>query len=167
MEEIEWILRDLKQVRAYATDMLDHVAPDMWFVQPKPGINHLAWHVGHMAIAQYGLCLKRIRGQSPDDDQLLPVAAFGRLFGKGSVPSSNPKDYPEVAEIRRCLDAVHARVLESTAELTPTDLTESSGPPHPMFSTKGGALRFSPKHEMLHVGQIGLLRRLYDGEILR
>ena len=161
------ILEDLKQARAYARDMLSHVDESLWFQQPRDGINHVAWQVGHMAIAQYGLCLKRVRGVRPEDDQLLPVEEYRRLFGKGSVPSPSEHDYPTPVEIRAVFDSVNARVLEETAGLDEGVLEESAGPAHPMFSTKGGSLRFCAKHEMLHVGQIGLLRRLLGCEILR
>lgn len=164
---ISLILDDLQQARVYASDMLSHVDDSIWFRQPAAGINHIAWQVGHMTIAQYGLCLKRIRGVRPDDDLLLPAAEYGRLFGKGSVPSPNADGYPAPADIRAAFDRVHQQVLQEVAGLDESVLEEPAGPPHPMFTTKGGALRFSAKHEMLHVGQIGLLRRLLGCEIIR
>jgi signal peptidase I len=39
--------------------------------------------------------------------------------------------------------------------------------PYAAFATKLGALLFCPAHEMLHAGQIGLLRRLLDKPPLR
>lgn len=167
MSLIPIILADLEQARRYASDMVSHIEEDWWFRQPAEGINHLAWQVGHMAIAQYGLCLKRVRGVFPEDDELCPIADYARLFGKGSVPTSKPGDYPTPNEICSVFAAIHKKVREETAILDPVVLDESAGPPHPMFATKGEALRFAPKHEMLHVGQIGLLRRLLGGEILR
>lgn len=167
MKLIPIILEDLAQARAYAKDMLSHVDESLWFKQPAEGINHVAWQVGHMAIAQYGLCLKRVRGSQPSDNQLIPVEEYGKLFGKGSEPSPSEHDYPTPVEIRRAFDAVHATVQQEVAAMDESILTESAGPAHPMFTTKGGSLRFSAKHEMLHVGQIGLLRRLLGCEILR
>ena len=167
MSLIPIILEDLQQTRAYATDMLSHVDEALWFRQPADGINHVAWQVGHMAIAQYGLCLKRIRGPQSDDERLIPVAEYGRLFGKGSTPSSSAHVYPTPAEIRAVFNHVNDQVQKETAMLQEAVLAESAGPAHPMFSTKGGSLRFSAMHEMLHVGQIGLLRRLLGCEIIR
>ncbi|MEO2014850.1 MAG: DinB family protein [Fuerstiella sp.] len=167
MSLIPIILEDLTQARAYANDMLSHVDESMWFRQPAEGINHVAWQVGHMAIAQYGLCLKRVRGVQSDDDQLIPVEEYGKLFGKGSVPSPSEHDYPLPVEIRGAFDSVFAAVEREVAALDESTLNESAGPAHPMFTSKGGSLRFSAKHEMLHVGQIGLLRRLLGCEILR
>ena len=167
MSLIPIILEDLGQARAYANDMLSHVDESLWFRQPAEGINHVAWQVGHMAIAQYGLCLKRVRGFHPADDLLIPADEFGKLFGKGSEPSPSEHEYPTPAEIRGAFDRVHTAVEREIAALDESILTAAAGPPHPMFTTKDGALRFSAKHEMLHVGQIGLLRRLLGCEIIR
>ena len=167
MSVIPFILEDLNQVRAYANDLLDKTSEEIWFRQPAEGINHVAWQVGHMAIAQYGLCLKRVRGVKPEDAELFPVENYARLFGKGSTPSSNVADYPEPSEIRHVFDLIHTQVLDEIAHIDESILDESAGAKHPMFSTKGEALRFSAKHEMLHVGQIALVRRIFGGEILR
>ena len=98
MNRIELIIEDLQQARAYANDMISHVDEADWFRQPAPGVNHVAWQVGHLTVAQYGLCLKRIRGPQDDDDQLIPDTYSG-LFGKGSAPTDNPDDYPSPAEM--------------------------------------------------------------------
>jgi len=164
---IQVILEDLQKVRSYAMNLLDHLDDELWFRQPQEGINHVAWQVGHLAIVEYSLCLKRVRGEKEGDNDLIPVEQYGKLFGKGSTPTPNPADYPAPEEIRAVLNAVHAQVMKETAALSEATLAESCGPPHPMFSTKGDALRFCPKHEMLHVGQVALLRRLFGGESLR
>ena len=167
MKLTEIILQDLDQVRAYTLDLLAHVDEGDWFRQPQAGLNHIAWQVGHLAIVEYSLCLKRIWGRRDSDDSVVPVDEYLQLFGKGSQPSADSAAYPNPSEIRGFLNAVHARVLAETATLEDSQLEESCGPAHPMFSTKGGALRFCPKHEMLHAGQIALLRRMFGGEILR
>lgn len=160
------ILEDLQQVRAYANDMLSHVDESLWFRQPTEGINHVAWQVGHMAIAQYSLCVKRIRDVS-ESDEFLDFAEYNRLFGKGSEPSPSEHDYPTPAEIRGVFDQVHALVAQSATTWTKEILESPANTPHPMFTTKAGSLRFSAKHEMLHVGQIGLLRRQMGCTFLR
>jgi hypothetical protein len=57
--------------------------------------------------------------------------------------------------------------LDELARLPGGVLDETVDNPHPMFSTKLGALMFCPFHEMLHAGQIGLLRRLFGNAPLR
>lgn len=163
---LDIILEDLQQARAYASDVLSHVDESMWHKQPAAGVNPVAWQVGHLAVAEYGLCLKRIRGVKEEDEKLLPPD-FLTAFGKGSTPATDPSAYPAIDLLMSVFHNVHQQVLKETRQLTEDALSEEAGPPHPMFSTKGGALRFSPKHEMLHVGQIAMIRRMLGGEPLR
>jgi len=43
----------------------------------------------------------------------------------------------------------------------------ADGPPHPMFKTKLEAVQWCGQHEFIHIGQIGLLRRLLREKPLR
>ena len=160
------LIEDLETARGYANDLLSHIDQDLWFRQPDEGQNHIAWNVGHMAVAEYGLCLKRVRGDHPGDSDLVDASYFA-LFGKGSEPSADSHRYPSPDEILATFHRIHQQVLAEVPKYDDALLDESVEPPHPMFKTKVGAIRFSPKHEMLHVGQIALLRRLFGGASLR
>ena len=133
---------------------------------PREGVTHIAWQVGHIAVAEYYLTLQRIRGKRPEDGELIPEELMG-LFGKGSIPQADASAYPSPDDIRQMFDRVHLRAVEEVGSLQDGILDEATDPPHPMFSTKLGALSFCPQHEMLHAGQIGLLRRLSGNEPLR
>ena len=161
------VLNQIRAARLYTKDLLNHVDQKDWFRQPTEGVTHVAWQVGHLAVAQYGLGLNRIWGEKPKDAELVP-AVFRRLFGKGSMPTSNPDDYPAPEEILAVFAGVHEQVLKEAEALSEATLQELTGdPPHPMFKTKLGALLWSAQHEFLHAGQIGLLRRLLGEEALR
>jgi uncharacterized damage-inducible protein DinB len=126
---------------------------------PHEGVSHIAWQVGHLAFAEYSLALKRVRGKRAEDPQLLPPA-FVEKFGRASSPDPDPQGYPSMAEIRRVFDALHQQVLNELSALDDAIVNEPVTDPHPRFSTKGGAIVWCAEHEMLHAGQIGLLRRL-------
>lgn len=167
MNQRENLLDDIRTARLYTKDLLGHVEKDFWFWQPTEGVTHIAWQVGHLAVAQYSLALKRVRGEKPEDGELLPPE-FRRLFGKGSTPVPDSAKYPTPDEIRSVFVRVHKRVLEETGTLSEETLEETAGdPPHPMFKDKRGALRWSVQHEFIHAGQIGLLRRLLGATPLR
>jgi hypothetical protein len=137
-----------------------------WFRQPQDGVTHLAWQVGHLAMAEYGLCLFRIRGRQPVDLELMS-GGFRKQFSKGSQPEPDPARNPTPAEIREVLDRVHRQVLLEIAGYSDTLLSEPVEEPRLAFDTKLGALFFCSHHEMLHAGQIGLLRRLLGRPPLR
>jgi hypothetical protein len=153
------LLESISRARDYTLHLLSGTSPADWFWMPREGVTHIAWQVGHLAFAQYRLALERVRGERPDDEPLLPMA-FREKFGRGSVPVGDPTAYPTVAEIRHVFNAVHRQVLEEIRTLGDATLDQPTATSHSRFSTKGGSLAWCAEHEMIHAGQIGLLRRL-------
>jgi len=166
MSRLNAAIKQIVTARQYAGSLLEDVDGDDWFRQPSEGVTHIAWEVGHMAAAEYYLTMVRIRGPKESDAELLSEDFLGQ-FGRGSIPASGPEGYPDSEEIRRVFDGVHRQALEELKQLPEEVLDEATDPPHPMFSTKLGALMFCPLHEMVHAGQIGLLRRLFGKAPLR
>lgn len=167
MHRLTAALDQIRTARLYVKDLLRHIDEGDWFRQPDPGVTHVAWQVGHLAVAQYGLALRRVRGEAPGDAELIPEP-FRRAFGKGSLPEADPARNPSPAEILAVFDRVHESVLRESAALSETTLGESaSEPPHPMFKTKLGALVWCGQHELIHAGHIALLRRLFGAAPLR
>src|SRR5207249_1654885 len=99
-----------------------------------------------------------VRGPRPDDADLLPPA-FLTAFGRDSVPDADPGNYPSPAEIRAVFDRVHERVMHNLADFPEADLDAPVQPPHRLAKTKREILMWCGQHEMMHAGQIGLLRR--------
>ena len=166
MSRISEVLDRIKGVREYTVSLVDAVPESQWFRQPAEGVTHVAWQVGHLAMAQYRLALDRVRGVQPGDELLIGERVLS-LYGKDSVPDSDPAANATVAEIRAAFDAVHVRVIEEISTMDDDILDEPATQPHPIFGLKGGALEWSAQHEMLHAGQIGLLRRLFGEDWLR
>jgi uncharacterized damage-inducible protein DinB len=110
-------------------------------------------------MAEYWLTLKRLRGERPTDHELISPE-FLKQFGKGSVPEAEPARYPLPAEIRRVLDAIHQQALIELPGYSDSGLEQPPLFPHKLFNTKRDSLFWCARHEMLHAGQIGLLRRL-------
>src|SRR5258708_23228422 len=100
----------------------------------------------------------RIRGPQLHDAGLISDGFVG-LFGAESVPDSGLTKYPGQTETRAIFDRVHEQVLRELPGLNETDLDTPVLIPHPLVKTKLLALLWCAHHEMLHAGQIGLLRR--------
>lgn len=167
MSQLADAIDQIRTARRYSEDLLDHVEQPDWFRLPEGGVSHIAWQAGHLAVCEYGLAMKRVRGVKPEDEQLVTADDF-RLFGKGSIPEADASKYPSVAEIRELLTRIHTAVLAELATLDDAAASEPvSDPPHPMFNTKLGALKWCAAHEFLHAGQIGLLRRQLGSNWLR
>ncbi|MBX3413372.1 MAG: DinB family protein [Pirellulales bacterium] len=160
MNRLELALQQISEVRAYSTRVLDEADPADWFRQPTEGVTHLAWQVGHMAMAQYRLALVQVRGPQADDERLIPTS-YVTIFGRGSVPVADATQYPTPQQLRAVFDAVHEQVLAEAPTFDDALLDEPPHHPHPLFNTRFGALLWCARHEMVHVGQIGLLKRLF------
>jgi DinB superfamily len=158
MSRLPLAIEQIVFARNYSIGLLHQTPTDEWFRQPPGGVSHIGWQVGHLAFAQYRLALWRIRGKQPQDDVLLSQE-FVRLFGINSEPDTDPTKYPSAAEIRKVLDRVHEQVLRELPSLDETELDQPVVHPHPLAKTKLQALFWCAHHEMLHAGQIGLLRR--------
>lgn len=159
MNRLQLAIEQIVFARNYTIRLLDQTPESDWFRQPPDSVSHVAWQVGHLAFAEYRLALWRIRGAQPQDDVLFSQN-FARQFGADSVPDPDPTGQPAQAEIRATLDRVHQQVLRELPGLTDADLDQPVPHPHPFARTKLLALLWCAHHEMLHAGQIGLLRRL-------
>jgi uncharacterized damage-inducible protein DinB len=153
--------------RALVQEYIADLAPDEWFWQPSEGVTHVAWQVGHLALVEYGLLLKRIRGERPEDAALLPAAEFSKMFGRGSTPNPDPEANYTGAEIQGAFDRVHEAAWTELARCSGEQLDVPLTDPHPRFATKLEAVEFCSQHELLHAGQIALLRRLMGRPPLR
>ena len=166
MNELNIAFNQIQAARQYTLTLLDDLQPEDWFRQPTEGVTHIAWQVGHLAMAQFRLSLERLRDLQPDDRDLISKN-FLRMHSRGSTPVDDPSAAPSPEELRATLDRVYEQVLLEVPKYAGDDLNKPLVNPHPIFTTKLEALYFCSKHEMLHAGQIGLLRRLLGKSTLR
>jgi hypothetical protein len=148
----------IRFARTYAKQFLDDLNEADWFWTPPGFVTHIAWQVAHIAASQYGLCLFRLRGRTEADETLIPQD-FWDNFKVGSVPTAGAENNPPIATILGVFDNVYAEVLTELAAKNDDEVDVPLEKPHPAFTTVLGAIEYSPMHEMIHVGQITLLRR--------
>ena len=158
MSRLDLAIEQIVFARNYTIRLLDAIKTEDWFRQPACGVSHVGWQVGHLAFAEYRLALWRIRGAQPQDESLFSQE-FVRLFGANSVPDADPAKYPAPVEVRGVLGRVHEQALRELSGLDEAELDQPVPHPHPFAKTKLLALLWCAHHEMLHAGQIGLLRR--------
>lgn len=159
LSRLEMARKQIVFAREYMLSLLQDLEEDEWFAQPGEISTHVAWQVGHLAMAEYGLALFRQRGRKREDAELMS-ARFRKQFSRGSAPDPDPARNPSPAEIRQVLDRVHEQAMLETASIPDEQLDEPVEEPYAAVPTKLGALLFCAAHEMLHAGQIGVLRRL-------
>jgi hypothetical protein len=159
MPRVQTALSNLVFARKYTLRFLDALPVADWFRTPAGGVTHVAWQVGHLAFAEYRLALERIRGQRPEDANLI-AESFLQTFGRDSTADPDPARYPTPEEIRTVFDRVHERVLAELPGVPDGTLDDAPLRPHQLCKTKLECLHWCSHHEAVHAGQIGLIRRL-------
>lgn len=163
---LEAAIERLRRARLFTHRFIADLAPDEWFWSPPEYTTHIAWQVGHLAVAQYNMCLRRLRGRTADDEELIPER-FVDTFKLGSQPVSGTANNLELDQIRRVFDNVYQQVLIELPDVDNAELDAPVDPPHPWFKTKLGAIEWCAPHEFVHAGQIAMLRRLMGKRPLR
>ena len=158
-ERLEIAKQNIASAREYTLTLLDGLTDEQWFWTPEPAVSHIAWQVGHIAMAQYGLTLFRQRGRADVDGSLIPNR-FRKKVMKGTKPEAAPDSYLPPNEILDVLHRVNDQMLLEIDGLDGPGLDEPVEMPYAGFPTCYGSLLFAASHEMLHAGQIGMLRRL-------
>lgn len=159
-------IEQIKFARQYTLSLIDDVEDELWFTIPDGCVTHVGWQVGHLAMAQYGLCLFRMRGRQPEDTELMS-SSFRKKYSKGTTPDPGSEANPTPAEIRDVFQRVYERSLAEMPTYSAALLDEAVDMPYAVHATKLGGLLFCSHHEMLHAGQIGLLRRLLGKDPVR
>lgn len=145
--------------RRYVEQFLDDLSDEEWFWSPPEFTTHIAWQVAHLAASQYSLCLLRIRGKQPEDEAIIPWEFFEK-YRIGSTPQAGQEHNAPLEEIREIFDNVQAQSLKELFIRTDAELDVPVEKPHPAFDTNLECVAYSPQHELVHAGQIALLRRL-------
>ena len=166
MIKLQMAIDQIAAARAYTLTLLEDIDHDHWFHQADPTPTHIAWQVGHLAMAQYGLLLFRQRGRSTDDSSLMS-SSFRKKFSRGTTVSRDPEFYPPVADILNVFHAIYDQSMSELVEYPLDQLNDPVDDPYAAYPTKLGCLLFCVHHEMLHAGQIGLLRRLLAKDPIR
>jgi hypothetical protein len=166
MIKLQMAIDQIAAARAYTLTLLEDIDHDHWFHQADPTPTHIAWQVGHLAMAQYGLLLFRQRGRSMDDSSLMS-SSFRKKFSRGTTVSRDPEFYPPVTDILNVFHAIYDQSMSELVEYPLDQLNDPVDDPYAAYPTKLGCLLFCVHHEMLHAGQIGLLRRLLAKDPIR
>ncbi len=142
----------IRFARSRTNFLLSSIPQELWFWMPTPSVSHVAWQVGHLAMAQYRMVIERVRGGRPEDSTIISPE-FIKLFSRTTVPQSESSYYPPTTEIRE-VDNVHNWVIEEIQKLDPRILSEPPLADHAHCKDRAEILRWCSHHEMIHSGQI-------------
>jgi hypothetical protein len=156
----------MRFARHYTLSLIEDIPLESWYVQPEGVPTHLAWQVGHLAVAEYGLLLFRQRGRAEGDLELMP-GWLRKKFSRGSSALSAEETGVTPNDLLDVFHRIHEQAMNEAAVLPATSLGEPTDMPYAVHPLRLGALMFCPLHESIHAGHIGMLRRLLGKAPLR
>lgn len=143
----------LRFTQGYGLDLLKDIEPHAMSRQPLPKMNHPAWIIGHLAYAA--------DGHSVYAGGKAKLSDWKQLFGKDSVLSSVPEQYPSKDELLSTWCDANQRLIDAATSADEETLGKpTQGPMGKPFPTLGGFLSFAMTgHVALHLGQLSAWRR--------
>lgn len=147
--------RQLTSARQLSERLLeDFHAPGDWTRQVYPGCNHALWFAGHMGQVDnfFISILAPAKVRKREDIE--------RLFGMGSQPTSDPGQYPPVAEVLEYMRERRQVLLEVLDQMQESDLAVKTPEGAPEFLADNAAVfEMAIWHEGMHSGQLTVVRR--------
>lgn len=131
-------------------------------IRPVPGANHAAWQVGHLITAEINL-LSSVPGGSPLE---LP-SGFAERHGKETAAVEPPKNFLTKAEYLSVFKKVREQTLAKLDKLPDADLDKpNSGRLAQFAPTIGDLFLLTANHQLMHGGQLAVLRRKLGKPVL-
>jgi uncharacterized damage-inducible protein DinB len=145
-------------LQIYLSDLSD---ADL-LVRPVPAANHIAWQLGHLISAEASF-LKQIPGAAPPE---LP-AGFDKQHAKEMATSATPTGFGKKQEYLDLFEKVRGSTLAALDGIPDAQLdTPTTGPMAKFFPTVGSLFLLAANHELMHAGQVAVLRRKLGKPIL-
>lgn len=162
----EVLARQLDDTRDWTLKLLADLKGDDFSFQPAPGLAHVRYLLGHLAVSQDVLIHARCLGKG------LPDPAFAAHFPiGGAIKATSEYAYPPVDKLLAVMAETQAKTLTAVRGLSDSLLSEPAygkdGAPHPHYQDKLGAVSHCARHEAFHAGQIATIRRLLGKPFLR
>jgi hypothetical protein len=138
-------------VQSYLNDLTDAEL----LVRAVPGVNHIAWQLGHLIASENGLIDDALPGSMPP----LPPG-FAEKHSKETSVSDNPADFLPKSEYLRLMAEQRQGTLAALAKQSDADFDQAA--PESMRSyapTIGSLFSLIGSHWLMHAGQWAVLRR--------
>ncbi len=144
---------NLKASAARLHQYIDDLKPQEFEHQPFPGVNSVAWILGHLAMTD-----RRILGLFNVEGPAIPEG-FADRFKQTRTAATEQKGLGEPKELVAIFDAYRSKLIETVLSASMEALNKPLPTPLGPATTVGEAATFMSVHVSLHAGQITLIRR--------
>jgi uncharacterized damage-inducible protein DinB len=138
-------------INAYIEDLNDS---DL-LIRPVPGMNHIAWQLGHLIAAERNFTEMVKPGSCP----ALP-AGFAEAHSKENTTLDDPSKFQSLAKYQELWKAQRAATLAVLDSISESDLDKTDTEKYPEWApTVAALLAMSGTHALMHCGQFVAVRR--------
>jgi uncharacterized damage-inducible protein DinB len=138
-------------VNAYINDLDD---ADL-LIRPVPGMNHIAWQLGHLIAAERTF-IEKIK---PDASPPLP-AGFEAAHSKETATIDDPKKFLPRAEYQDLWKKQRAATLATLDAIPESELDKTDPEKYPEWApTVAALIAMAGTHALMHCGQWVAVRR--------
>lgn len=157
--DIRRFLRDsVQRAEMLTTRLLDGFTDDQLLVRATPNANHIAWQLGHLIVSinQTGEMIQ------PDSMPKLPNG-FSQQHSKQTAGVDDPDAFMPKGTYLEML-AEHRRAVNRLIQTLDYNTLVSPAPDsfRDAVTTIADLLHLTADHEILHAGQISVVRRALD-----
>jgi hypothetical protein len=139
-------------INAYIGDLSD---ADL-LIRPVPGMNHIAWQLGHLISAERGFTDMVKPGSCPP----LP-AGFDEAYTKETTTIDDPRKFHTLAQYQELWKAQRAATLAVLDGYPEAELDKKDAEKFPEWApTVAALLAMSGTHALMHCGQFVAVRRM-------
>ena len=135
----------------YLSDLTDQE----WLMRAVPGINHIAWQLGHLIVGEHDM-MEMVR---PNSMPALPPG-FREKHARGTESSDDPQAFCTKAEYLAAMKQQRAGTLAVLETMSDADLDQPAPESLRSFvQTVGHMFSLQGSHWLMHAGQWAVLRR--------
>jgi hypothetical protein len=160
MEIRTHIRENLRLTAMIVESYLDDLADGELIIRPIPGMNHIAWQLGHLITSEKWHIEQLTLNSMPTFPMPELPAGFADRHAKGNASSDDPNDFAGVSEYFRLMREQREATLAVLDTLS-DDALRSPSPESIKYLGPTVATVFSGEaiHWMMHAGQWVALRR--------
>jgi hypothetical protein len=154
---IDTLLYSLEASRLIFNRFTEDLKPSDYLYRPTPKANCVAWLIGHLVMAE------RRFGQRVDCKCPSLPDGFDKRFARGDT-APFAEDFGDVSILRPLFNSHRDATIAAVRVFPPSRLNEpiTSTTPTPVptpFNTIGESILFTCFHQVMHTGQITVIRR--------
>jgi len=156
MNTHEAILSNLHTARYITTSYLGDLNDADLLVRPVAAAHHTAWQLGHLIVSEHQM----LNGVKPGSAPALPNG-FAAKHEKSAASNNQLSDFCTKETYLSVMHELREATIATLSQLTPEALSQPGPEAMRAYAPKVGSVFLSiGNHELMHSGQIAVVRRV-------